>query len=240
MKRQVWAPVALAATFLFAWTPLDAFADCDDPGPPSEHLDFYLSYEQPVRLCNNVNQSYEANRVIAACTALLRDGCTPSAGSRLYSDDQKTYVMSIYASRARAYSAVGRVEEAIADLDAALQLRPGEPRLLNSRCWERATHNRGLDLALADCNAALQRRPNEPNILDSRGLVHLQRGAFDAAFADYDAAVRAVPQFASALYGRGIAQVRLGQLAAGESDMQAATARDSAVAEHFMRYGVRP
>ncbi|CAN5235042.1 hypothetical protein BH10PSE3_BH10PSE3_37870 [soil metagenome] len=132
-----------------------------------------------------------------------------------------------------------RYEQALADSDRALALRPEVASLWNSRCWTRAVWGKDLDKALADCDAALKISPRMAAAMDSRGLVRFRQGQFDAAIRDYDAALVEAPKQAASLYGRGLARLKLGQKAQGQADLAAATALDDGIAKRFEGYGLK-
>jgi tetratricopeptide (TPR) repeat protein len=132
-----------------------------------------------------------------------------------------------------------RYDEALADSDRALVLRPELAWLWNSRCWTRAVWNKDLDKALADCDAALKMSPRMAAALDSRGLVRFQQGQFEASIRDYDAALVESPKQAASLYGRGLARLKLGQKAEGQADLASALAIDDGIAKRFERYGLK-
>jgi tetratricopeptide (TPR) repeat protein len=132
-----------------------------------------------------------------------------------------------------------RYDQALADSERAVALRPEVASLWNDRCWARAVSNRELDKALADCDAALKMSPNMAAAFDSRGLVRYRQGQFDAALRDYDAALALAPKQAASLYGRGLARLKLGQKAEGQTDLAAATATDAAIGKRFEGYGLK-
>lgn len=131
-------------------------------------------------------------------------------------------------------------DEDLARLDDDLQLAPGDPRLLNARCWLRVSHDGDLTLALEDCDSSLRVAPDDANVLDSRGLVRLKRGEFAAALADYEAALALSPGNGHYLYGRGLAQLGLGMRTEGEASLAAGEAADPNVARNYLRYGAAP
>ena len=132
-----------------------------------------------------------------------------------------------------------RYDQALADSDRALALRPEVAALWNGRCWVRAVWNKDLDKALADCEAALKTSPRLAAALDSRGLVRFRQGQFEAAVRDYDAALVESPKQAASLYGRGLSRLKLGQKAEGQADLAAALAIDDGIAKRFERYGLK-
>jgi len=125
-------------------------------------------------------------------------------------------------------------------LGEAIARDPGNPSLLNNRCWTRATAGIDLNLALADCTAALAIDPDSAATLDSRGLVHLKMANFEAALADYEAALAIEADSGHYLFGRGVARLRLGQEEAGRADLAAAEAARPGIGALYVTYGVTP
>jgi hypothetical protein len=94
-----------------------------------------------------------------------------------------------YANRADAQFELGRVEQAIATLDAGIARDKELASAYNVRCWLLGRANRDLAKAMADCEKALSLKPETASYLDSRALVWFRMGKFDRAIADYDAAL---------------------------------------------------
>jgi tetratricopeptide (TPR) repeat protein len=130
-------------------------------------------------------------------------------------------------------------EQALADSERALALRPETALPWNDRCWVRAVWNKDLDKALADCDAGLKIAPGRAAILDSRALVRFRQGDLDAALRDYDAALAQSPKQAASLYGRGLTRLKLGQKAEGQADLAAAAAIEPGVRKRFEGYGLK-
>ncbi len=133
----------------------------------------------------------------------------------------------------------GKVDDAVAVLDEAIAAAPGNPALLNSRCWVRATHNVAIDQALKDCTSAVELSSSAAGILDSRAMVYFRMGKLDAALVDLDAALRASPEQSGSLYMRGIIGRRT---KAKDADAYLVAARmiEPRIDERFARYGIKP
>ncbi len=145
-----------------------------------------------------------------------------------------------YAHRADAQFELGRVDQAIATLDAGLARDKTLSSAYNVRCWLLGRANRDLPKAMADCEKALSLQPETASYLDSRALVWFRMGKYDRAIADYDAALELEPEMAASLYMRGIAKRLLGRTEEGDDDIDTATAISPDVAETFAKYGLKP
>ena len=99
---------------------------------------------------------------------------------------------------------MGNNDQAIANYDQALQLKPD---------WAEAYNNRGLayynkgdyDDAIADYDQALQLKPDYAVAYNNRGLAYYYKGNYDRAIADYDQAIKLKPDYADAYANRGAA-----------------------------------
>ncbi|MEH3047416.1 DUF3857 domain-containing protein [Sphingomonas adhaesiva] len=140
--------------------------------------------------------------------------------------------------RAELLALEAKPAEGVALVDAAIVERPGDPNLLNSRCWVKGLGNVMLDSALKDCTRSIELSDSPAAALDSRGLAYLRMGKIEEALADLDAAIELMPQSAGTLYLRGLARRRAGRQAEGAADVAAATLMDPQVATEFRRFGV--
>jgi protein O-GlcNAc transferase len=96
----------------------------------------------------------------------------------------------------------GRSEEALAEIGAALEIRPDDAEALLNYAGVLKTLNRPQE-ALAGFDRALSQKPSWPQALNNRGTVLQTLGRFDEALASYDAALAAAPNYAEALTNRG-------------------------------------
>ena len=104
----------------------------------------------------------------------------------------------------------GRNAEALADLDAALALKPGDADALLNRANVLKALGRH-EAALAGFDAALAARPGWPQALNNRGSVLQDLKRPGDALASYDAALKSDPRFSAALNNRGSALIELGR-----------------------------
>jgi len=134
----------------------------------------------------------------------------------------------------------GRVAEGVAVLDDAIKAKPGNPSLLNARCWLKGTRNVQLDTALRDCTKSIELSDNPANALDSRGMVYFRMARWDDALADFNAALDSNAELPASLFMRGLVRVRMGDAAAARDDLAAARAINPRVDADYARYGIKP
>ncbi len=97
----------------------------------------------------------------------------------------------------------GRSEEALAEIGAALAIRPDDPDALLNYASMLKTLNRP-DEALAGFGRALAAAARAgPKTLNNRGTVLQTQRRFEEALADYDAALAVSPDYVEALSNRG-------------------------------------
>ncbi|MEW4529757.1 tetratricopeptide repeat protein [Maioricimonas sp. JC845] len=111
----------------------------------------------------------------------------------------------------------GRLEDALADFDQALQIDPDFADALNNRGLVRLMQN-DLDAAEADFNRAIALRPDLAEPYANRGVVYRRRNRFDKAIADYTRALKRDPRHLDARYNRGLALAATGQPADAVDD----------------------
>nr|WP_294810592.1 DUF3857 domain-containing protein [uncultured Sphingomonas sp.] len=133
----------------------------------------------------------------------------------------------------------GKPADAITALDAAIAAKPGDPTLLNSRCWVKGTARIALDTALKDCTKAIELSEQPAGVLDSRGLVYFRLGRMEEALADFDAALDQSPDLAASLFMRGVIRKQTGAEGA-DADLAAARMIWPRVDEDYARYGIKP
>jgi len=180
---------------------------------------------KPQGQCYDTNATPE--QIVASCTAVLRQ----------VEPEQKFKVLY---SRANAYVALGRYEDGIADLDAAVSLEPDKVFFLALRCRARTQWGQEFDKALADCNAAVQAEPDNARFLNARCVLKLRMGRYPDAASDCASAYKLDPSLAQALYAGGLAKLKSGDVAGGNADIAAAKLAAPGVAEGFARYGMTP
>ena len=142
--------------------------------------------------------------------------------------------------KAEVLARAGKVPDALAVIDKATAAKPGNPKLLNGRCWVRAIANIELDVALKDCTKAIELTDSPASILDSRGLVYFRMQRLDDALADLDAALRLNPGQAASLFVRGVVYSWKDATVESRQDIEDAGTIQPDVKIEYARMGVKP
>jgi tetratricopeptide (TPR) repeat protein len=144
------------------------------------------------------------------------------------------------ATRADVLAKGGRLPDAVALLDGAIERRPSLAWYRNSRCWLRALANVDLDQALADCDKSIELASDPAAYYDSRALVHFRAGRPTEAKADLDAALAISPELVSSRFMRGIIATREGDKARAAAELGAARKLWPSIDTYFARWGIKP
>ncbi len=109
------------------------------------------------------------------------------------------YTAEEFAASASAKQALGRYDEALAEYNKALELRPDYARaLINRGIIYR--HLKQYDKALADYNRTLELIPDSPSTLYNRGITYRHLERYEEALADYASALQLKPGYPRPLY----------------------------------------
>jgi lipoprotein NlpI len=114
--------------------------------------------------CRNTSWQVAAADRVPACTRILEVG--------LLSPAQRSEAL---VNRAWSYSLIGRMTDARADYDRAIELTPKSHMAFNERALFRLRIGE-LDGAIADYDMALSLRPNAPFSLYGRGIAFTRKG----------------------------------------------------------------
>lgn len=146
---------------------------------------------------------------IEICGRAIRGAADLSAVSRA----------TLYSTRGRAYSGLGKFQPAIADFDAALRLNPLSASAYNYR--GAARHARGeFALAVEDYGRAIELFPNYAEVHRNRGTSHHFLGNTDRAVADYSTAVALNPWNPEPVALRGLVHYQRGDYAQAAADFE--------------------
>ena len=144
------------------------------------------------------------------------------------------------AQRASLLGRAGDRDAALQLMDAAVTVKPGDPGLLNERCWLKGQLNTQLDTALKDCTKSIELSEVTSGVLDSRALIFFRLGRYDDALADINAALDQSPDLQASLYLRGLIEHRMGKAADSSRDIAAATLMAPRIATRYAPYGIVP
>lgn len=131
----------------------------------------------------------------------------------------------IYINRAFNHLRLGRREEALADVDRALQL-PGsaDALLVRAEIWAALGDYAN---ALADLDEAIRLTPKSASAHGNRSLLHAKLGNRDQALADSEQAIELAPTCAVFYNNRGFIRQARGEFSLAVADYQSAMRLDS-------------
>jgi tetratricopeptide (TPR) repeat protein len=131
----------------------------------------------------------------------------------------------------------GRKEEGLQRIEDLLSERPGDPTMLNAKCWYQATWNIRDGLAEA-CTRAVELADWAPPVLDSRAFGYFRLGRYEDALRDLNAALSVSPELNPTLLMRGVVRRSMGDRG-GIEDIRAALAREPSLERLYARYGIK-
>ncbi|MEH3158029.1 MAG: tetratricopeptide repeat protein [Sphingomonas taxi] len=146
---------------------------------------------------------------------------------------------AMIALKADVLARTGDKDGALVAIDQAVAASPGNPQLLNSRCWIKGTLNVQLDTALKDCTRSIELSDSTLAALDSRAMVFFRMNRMDDALADLGAALDTAPDQAASLYLRGVILSHQGK-PEGKTDLIAARTIRPRIDDDYKRYGIVP
>jgi tetratricopeptide (TPR) repeat protein len=140
-----------------------------------------------VEACADTNAPQKA---IASCSALIES-----------SEVTGRTLSNARINLASAYFLTGAQDRALADLDEAMRLLPGDARIYGLRGAVRGMKG-DLDGAIADFTVSIEGDPSLVDSLTNRGKALSDKGEFARAIPDFDRALQLQPDNAFALNGR--------------------------------------
>ena len=143
-------------------------------------------------------------------------------------------------AKASAQAAGTHVADAIDTLDAAVAETPGNPSLLNARCWLKGTYNTALDSALKDCTKSIELSEYSAAALDSRAMIYYRMQRYDDALADLSAAIDESGGQMSSVFMRGIIRQRQGKTREAADDFALVKLVSPQTPKEYARYGITP
>jgi tetratricopeptide (TPR) repeat protein len=162
--------------------------------------------------------------------ALLDERISMGGQSRLEYQRRKADVLGEF----------GDAQEALTLLDGLIAEKPGNPALLNARCWVKGTRSVALETALKDCTSAIELSSTTANALDSRALVWLRLGRLEEALQDLHAVLAEAPGKAESRFLRGIVLTRLDRRDEAAKDFAIARRLSPRIDDQYARYGLKP
>jgi tetratricopeptide (TPR) repeat protein len=140
---------------------------------------------------------------------------------------------SLYVLRAQAAGELGRFEDAVDDLNAALRIDAERADALRLRAEAHAALNR-YPAAQADLTSLLKLEPNNAELYAERGTVSLALGLADEAVGDLTQALALDDGCTSAYCSRGLAYVLIGENGKAMTDFAQAIERNPRDAEAYL------
>ncbi len=142
--------------------------------------------------------------------------------------------------KAELLAKAGKKDAALSTIDAAVAANPGNPELLNSRCWIKGTLGVALDTALKDCTKSIELADSPAAALDSRAMVYFRMDRMEDALADLNAALDVAPGQEASMFLRGVIRKRQGDAADAAADLSAARLLRPQIDRDYARYGIKP
>jgi len=147
-----------------------------------------------------------------------------------------THAFAAYNDRGVSFSAIGRYDDAIAEYDKALAIKPDFVPAYSNRGWAQGQQG-AYDSALEDFTRAIALRKDYVEAYNNRGVIQFNRGLYAKAIDDFSAAIAVSARSTRAFYNRAIALRRSGQPDRAIEDLRAAIAIDPFAAEAWRSLG---
>ena len=171
------------------------------------------------------NTKGDPDNSIAACTVIIQNPKTDP--------DQ---LAGAYNNRGNAYEDKGMIDQAMADFNQALTVKPDYNYALNG-LGVAYYRKRDLQTAIQYFDASLAQDPTYAEPYTNRGNVYLDLKEYDKAFADYSKVIELKPTEAKPLVTRGEAYKTAGKYDLAIADYNAAIALDPKYADAYTDRG---
>jgi tetratricopeptide (TPR) repeat protein len=192
---------------------------------------------------------YEKNKTLAMAALVLIIGTNSILTfqrNKVWKDDLTLWsdVVSKSPNKARGYYSLGSIfditgdkEQALKNLNKALELQPAYAEAYNNRglFYKR---NGNYDEAIKDLNKAIAFRPQFSEALANLGSVYIKQGKYDQAINDCNTAIKQQPNFAGAYFNRAVAYANLGQTKNALADFSRAVELNVGYAEAYTKRGI--
>ncbi len=179
-----------------------------------------------LRTCMGLNNSSPEEQV-PACTKIIKSG-----------NVKHPYTGDYYATRGAAYLALGKLDEALADLNKALTVRQAAEFYFQRGLIYMA--RQGADEAKADFDRTIQLKPKFAPSYMMRGLISYHGGSFSEAQSFFDNAAKNRTGYSQAIFARGVAKKRNGDDKGGDKDLAEARAMSGHVDDDCKKLGLIP
>ena len=132
----------------------------------------------------------------------------------------------------------GRKDDGLQRIEQLMTERPGDPQLLNAKCWYQAIWNVEPSQLPELCTEAVEQSEWSPPVLDSRAMGFYRLGRYAEALKDVEAALSASPELVPSLLMRGVIRREMGDQG-GHEDIRTALARSPSLRQYYGRFGIR-
>ena len=160
-----------------------------------------------------------------ASAAVLSCVVTPvhlSAQSSAVVGTEQSADAEAHLKRGEALAGAHKYDEAIAEYNIAIRLRPDYAEAYNDRGHSYHWKGGHGDRARADFTRAIDLRPNYPTAYNNRGVLYMAGGDPAKAIPEFDRALELNPNLRNAYVNRGNARLRLLQVSAALDDFHRA------------------
>jgi tetratricopeptide (TPR) repeat protein len=124
--------------------------------------------------------------------------CASTQQKQVESKDAK-----FYNNRGVAYFAKGEYDQAISELNKAIEINPSYVEAYDNRGCAYVAKGK-YDQGISDFNRALEINPKLASAYTNRGTAYMNKGQYDQAISDINKALDLNPKFALAYYSRGM------------------------------------
>jgi tetratricopeptide (TPR) repeat protein len=128
---------------------------------------------------------------------------------------------AVYINRAAAYLQMNKIEEAISDYDAAIQMNDKNAGVFQQRATAHKV-NGSLEMAIADFTKAMELSPNFIPATMGRGYVYFQKGDHENAIKDFTKVIELNGRAAVAFNNRGYNYQQIGKASEAIADFNKA------------------
>lgn len=142
-----------------------------------------------------------------------------------------------YVNRGAAFQKTGRLEKAVADYEAAINIDPSDSMAYISLGVALEQMGR-LDRAEEAVERAIALDPSSHEAFRNRGLLREKMGRFDDAIADYTRAIALQPAYYEAYNNRGLIYAKTGQLDRAVADYSASISINPRYFNAYLNRGV--